>query len=531
MISTDHFDPSLVGLVVPPHTRRAGKYLLGPKLGVSPVKSIVQCLARLENSDQYFQVKLLTLYSGSGRHIRDETQDEKQGKMLLHTEHSLLSLLSGMEGVVQKHDFFTEMCLMEESNPGNGSKSIYNGRKLRRICLVLDCLTPNDFTNRTQNLVNLQHHVMREKKLSEREALSIFYNVVCVVNNLHAKNVVHRDLKLGNMVLNCRSRKVTLTNFCLGKHLMNNNDLLKDQRGSPAYISPDVLSGKPYAGKPSDMWALGVALFTMLYGQFPFYDSAPHELFQKIKSAEYTIPDDGRVSEDTKTLIRKLLITNAKERMTAEQIKDALECIIAMWKSISTPASHLQVVPEFSEEEAKAKAEKEKAARLECENTDLLLKLMQQSQKPCSGNKKTNPALLGNSKSLPGPSPIKVTRLSSDARPLTAEEYRMYGSLVTRLRQGDSSKATSTTGRPILDPPPNNEPVTNEQLLISSRSPLLLASLRRSSNSQTLAPPIPAEPAAVPVPVIEQESVLDLSINQASSQAPSSSHENAQRRS
>ena len=435
-----------------------------------------------------------------------------------------------MEGVVQKHAFFTELCLAEETA---GIKTVYNGRKLRRICLVLDCLTPNDFTAKTQDLVNLQHHVIREKKLSEREALSVFYNVVCVVKNLHDRNVIHRDLKLGNIVLNVRSRKITLTNFCLGKHLMNDNDLLKDQRGSPAYISPDVLSGKPYAGKPSDMWALGVVLFTMLYGQFPFYDSAPHELFQKIKSAEYTIPDDGRVSEDTKTLIRKLLITNAKERMTAEQVKDALECIIAMWKSISTPASHLQVVPEFSAEEAKAKAAKEKAARLESENTDLLLKLMQQSQKPTGKN---NPAL---AKSLPGPSPIKVTRLSSDARPLTAEEYRMYGSLVTRLRQGDSTKATSTTGRPILDPPTNNEPVTNEQLLISSRSPLLLASLRRSSNSQTLAPPIPAEPAAVPVPVIEQESVLDLSINQASATAaqvtPSSSSnelpQSAQRRS
>ena len=102
------------------------------------------------------------------------------------------------------HDFFTEMCLMEETSSGSGAKSIYNGRKLRRICLVLDCLTPNDFTNRTQNLVNLQHHVIREKKLSEREALSIFYNVVCVVNNLHEKNVIHRDLKLGNIVLNCR---------------------------------------------------------------------------------------------------------------------------------------------------------------------------------------------------------------------------------------------------------------------------------------------------------------------------------------
>jgi len=43
-------------------------------------------------------------------------------------------------------------------------------------------------------------------------------------------------------------------------------------------------------GKPSDMWALGVVLFTMLYGQFPFYDSAPQELFRKIKAAEYRIP-------------------------------------------------------------------------------------------------------------------------------------------------------------------------------------------------------------------------------------------------
>ena len=60
-------------------------------------------------------------------------------------------------------------------------------------------------------------------------------------------------------------------------------------------------------------------------------------LIVEIKNAEYTIPDDGRVSEDTKTLIRKLLITNSKERMTATQVKDALESIIAIWKSISAP--------------------------------------------------------------------------------------------------------------------------------------------------------------------------------------------------
>ena len=57
-------------------------------------------------------------------------------------------------------------------------------------------------------------------------------------------NVVHRDLKLSNMVMDKRTRRVILTNFCLGCQLTADRDLLTDQKGSPAYISPDVLSGK-----------------------------------------------------------------------------------------------------------------------------------------------------------------------------------------------------------------------------------------------------------------------------------------------
>lgn len=48
--------------------------------------------------------------------------------------------------------------------------------------------------------------------------------------------------------------------------------------------------GNPYCGKASDMWATGVLLYTMLYGQFPFYDSDPQELFRKIRAADYSIP-------------------------------------------------------------------------------------------------------------------------------------------------------------------------------------------------------------------------------------------------
>ena len=57
------------------------------------------------------------------------------------------------------------------------------------------------------------------------------------------RNVVHRDLKLGNMLMHKSTRRITLTNFCLGCLLLSETHGLHDQRGSPAYISPEVLSG------------------------------------------------------------------------------------------------------------------------------------------------------------------------------------------------------------------------------------------------------------------------------------------------
>ncbi|MEE6484056.1 hypothetical protein FKM82_013741 [Ascaphus truei] len=264
--------------------------------------------------------------------------------MLLHTEYSLLSLLHNQDGVVHHHGLFQDRtCEIVEDLDAN--KLVRKIRK--RICLVLDCLCAHDFSDKTADLINLQHYVIKEKRLGERETVVIFYDVVRVVEALHKKNIVHRDLKLGNMVLNKRTHRITITNFCLGKHLVSEDDLLKDQRGSPAYISPDVLSGRPYRGKPSDMWALGVVLFTMLYGQFPFYDSIPQELFRKIKAAEYSIPEDGRVSENTVCLIRKLLVLDPQQRLTASEVLESLGGIISSWQSMSLLSGPLQVVPDI----------------------------------------------------------------------------------------------------------------------------------------------------------------------------------------
>lgn len=421
--------------------KRAGPYLLGPRLGTSPVRSIVQCLARKDGTDDFYSLKILTL-SENGR----ENQDERQGKMLLHTEYSLLSLLREQEGVVHHHGLFQDRAyeIRPDTSSGRGKSTSKTSYK-KRLCLVLDCLVAHDFSSRTADLVNLQHHVIHEKKLSEKEAVYIFHDVVSIVESLHRKNIVHRDLKLGNMVLNCHTRQITLTNFCLGKHLVSEHDLLKDQRGSPAYISPDVLSGKPYLGKPSDMWALGVVLFTMLYGQFPFYDSAPQELFRKIKAAEFTIPQDGRVSENTGSLIKSLLVLDASTRLTAAQVLESIKKTLAMWKTMAMQGEQLQVVPDIDNGDndpslAKKPCDDHESSSSPASSTSKLVgsgELDIKLHRDQASSSTAKPPPVVSSYRAPR-SPLSahrhppVRRLSHDAQPLsTSERINLYSMLAS----------------------------------------------------------------------------------------------------
>lgn len=125
---------------------------------------------------------------------------------------------------------------------------------------------------------------------------------------------------------------MVVTNFCLGKQLLNEDDYLHDQRGSFLSISPDVLSAshqKPYKGKPSDIWALGVVLYTMLYSQFPFFETKPAALFKRIKSVDYKIPKHTKVSEGTQYLIKNMLLLKPEERLTATEIREQIERMIS----------------------------------------------------------------------------------------------------------------------------------------------------------------------------------------------------------
>lgn len=90
---------------------------------------------------------------------------------------------------------------------------------------------------------------------------------------------------------------------------------LADRHGCPAYVSPEMLQPGSYSGHAADLWSLGIILYTLLVGHYPFFDSSPLNLFSKVRSGYYQVPD--HVSELARSLISSLLAYKPGTRVPA----------------------------------------------------------------------------------------------------------------------------------------------------------------------------------------------------------------------
>lgn len=98
--------------------------------------------------------------------------------------------------------------------------------------------------------------------------------------------------------------------------LLENGDHLTERHGCPAYVCPEMLQPGDYSGKAADMWSLGVILYTLLVGHYPFFDTNPQTLFSKIRSGYYHIPE--HVSLMARSLIGSLLTYEPHKRVSPD---------------------------------------------------------------------------------------------------------------------------------------------------------------------------------------------------------------------
>jgi len=137
------------------------------------------------------------------------------------------------------------------------------------------------------------------------------------VEYLSKLRIVHRDLKPENLLLDYDSG-IKLVDFGLS-NTYKQGELLKTACGSPCYAAPEMIAGKRYNGTGVDLWSCGVILFALLAGYLPFEDPNTSNLYKKILSADFEMPNF--LSPEAQDIITRILTTDPEKRITISQIK------------------------------------------------------------------------------------------------------------------------------------------------------------------------------------------------------------------
>ena len=120
------------------------------------------------------------------------------------------------------------------------------------------------------------------KKICENKAREIFKGIVEGIAHCHSKNVVHRDIKLENVMIDSNNNvKIIDFGFSI---TISKDKKLSIFCGTPSYMAPEIVKRTPYSGYAADIWALGILLYTLLCGKFPFRGKTDKALFKKITS-------------------------------------------------------------------------------------------------------------------------------------------------------------------------------------------------------------------------------------------------------
>jgi len=164
-------------------------------------------------------------------------------------------------------------------------------------------------------------YVRTRRRLREPNARHLFRQIVSAVHEAHCKGIVLRDLKLRKFVFTDESRTEVKLESLEDAVVLEDyaDDLLSDKHGCPAYVSPEILrTNSRYSGRAADMWGLGVMLYTMLVGRYPFHGAEHSGLFAKIRRGQFSLPDS--LSSRAKCLIKCLLRKEPSERISTEDV-------------------------------------------------------------------------------------------------------------------------------------------------------------------------------------------------------------------
>lgn len=164
---------------------------------------------------------------------------------------------------------------------------------------------------------------MNQEQVSENVARAISLEVAAAINYIHSQNIVHRDIKPENFLIWNKKEKesvsVKLCDFGLAEDVPMYG--LSRICGSPSFVAPEILQCQTY-GLPVDVWSLGVVFYFLLCRFCPYENDSLQEKFEMIitNDLKFPAPYWEDVSSEAKSLIKRILVTNPKQRIKANTV-------------------------------------------------------------------------------------------------------------------------------------------------------------------------------------------------------------------
>ncbi|TNV86699.1 hypothetical protein FGO68_gene563 [Halteria grandinella] len=226
------------------------------------------------------------------------------------------TLLSVEEYDMIASEIELSLVLSEDCHPGlTRLRDVY--RSPDQVVLVMDLVEG----------VNLFSWLManQNKRLySEKVALRIFSTLAETLRHVHGRGVVHRDIKLDNVIISIdegfRNVQTKIIDFGLSILLLQGETHTKTL-GSIAYLSPEIVRQSPHSFA-TDIWSLGIVLYTLLTGRMPFINQCLEKTMHNIKHKDINFNQTcwRRVSIEGKDLVVKMLSKQASERPRAAEL-------------------------------------------------------------------------------------------------------------------------------------------------------------------------------------------------------------------
>ena len=178
------------------------------------------------------------------------------------------------------------------------------------------------------------------QQYTEKEAASLFKQIMSAINYCHKNGIVHRDLKPENLLFLSKSDNspIKVIDFGMSKRFDSSTKIMSERVGTAYYISPEVLKGK-YDEK-CDIWSAGVILYIIICGYPCFNGDTDDDIFKAILKGkiQFPSPEWDNISNDAKELIKKMCCSPDK-RLTAEQVLNEV------WVKDNAPNSNKALLP------------------------------------------------------------------------------------------------------------------------------------------------------------------------------------------